>query len=362
MWLTNQLRKTLNLSTKDDELNCKLYDFYLMLCNKQVVITRSKKVNNTPTAPSRFLQKLLVLEGKYKTNKLNNKDHYLYFVREHFNLRLPRAKQSDILIPGESFPSKVSATNIELLIRNPYGFFAKNILKLYPLNELNLESMNAEFGKLLHNVISIYNSQNEKNKQIFLNIAKAELKNLSDNEFITKLWWPKICSIAEPYIEFDTKRRSNIKQIYSEIYGEIYLDFDNRRIKLLAIADEIIINKDGSAQILDYKTGALPSRQDVLSGLSPQLIIEGLILQHDGFKDIAAIAPTKVTFVKLASSEPYVVETCIDTIDFTKHYNGLKELLGHYINEHASYLVIPSKDYAPKYDNYKHLGRKAQNS
>jgi ATP-dependent helicase/nuclease subunit B len=362
MWMTNNLRKTLHLSTKDDELNCKIYDFYLMLCNKQVIMTRSRKVNNRQTSPSKFLQKLFVLESKYKTHKLKNKDHYLHYSRQHFNLRSDSALGDEFLIPGSSFPAKVSATNIELLIRNPYGFFAKNILKLYPLNEINLDSMNAEFGKLLHKIISIYNKQDDKNRQMFLNIADKELKNLSDNEFIIKMWWPKICSIAKPYVEFEQKRRLNIKQICSEIYGEIYLNFDDRQIKIIAIADEIIINKDNTAQILDYKTGAIPSLKDVLSGLSPQLIIEGLILQQGGFKSIPSITPNKVTFVKLASLEPYIVETSIDSIDFAKHCYGLKELIGHYIKGQVSYLVTPSLDYAPKYDNYKHLGRKKQNS
>jgi ATP-dependent helicase/nuclease subunit B len=357
-WLANNLRKALHLSTKNDELNRKIYDFYLMLCNKQVVITRSKKVNNKQTSPSKFLQKLLVLEGKYDTSALKNKDHYLYFLRQCFSICPSNPKQIEFSVPGNSFPPKASATNIELLIRNPYGFFAKNILKLYPLNQVNLESMNAEFGKMLHSVISIYNSQDDKSRQLFLKIARQELQKLSDNEFITKLWWPKIYSIAKSYVEFERKRRASVRQIYSEVYGEMYLDFHERKVKILAIADEIIINKDGTAQILDYKTGSIPSVKDVLSGASPQLIIEGLILQQGGFKGLSSITPDKITFVKLANSEPYITENFIDSIDFAKHYNAMKELIKYYLKEQVNYSVTPFLDLAPKYDNYKHLGRK----
>ena len=109
--------------------------------------------------------------------------------------------------------------------------------------------------------------------------------------------------------------------------------------------------------ILDYKTGSVPNKKDVLSGLSPQLILEGLILQRGGFNNIPRHEVEKIVFVKLASSEPYLTEIVISDIDFQQQYEGLENLLMHYCQD-ATYKVSPNEEYAPLYDNYKHLGRK----
>jgi ATP-dependent helicase/nuclease subunit B len=354
IWLTNQLRSNLQLSNQDAELKGKIQDFYLLLCNKQVVITRSKKVNNALTIPSRLLQKLLVLVDKHKLESLYSKNQYLEFLRYHLSSANTLSNQDKLLVNRQDFPVSISVTSLELLIRNPYGFFARNILKLYPVKELSLESMNAEFGVMIHKIISMYNSSSKD----FLDIAEQELEDSSVNEFIKNLWWPKICSIAKAYTTFDQNRRENIKSIHSEIHGEMLMKIEGKEYKVTAIADEIIVTKDNKAYILDYKTGTVPSAKDVLSGLAPQLIVEGLILQNGGFKGLPKHTPSQVVFIKLSSSDPFLSEISLNDIDFELHYGGLKNLLLHYIAADSSYPPSPNKNYSPKYDDYKHLGRK----
>jgi ATP-dependent helicase/nuclease subunit B len=359
LWLTNQLRNNLNLSDKDAEMRCKIHDFYLLLCNKKVIITRSKKVNNSLTSSSRLLQKLLALVDKHGHPNLNTMEQYLNFIRNQTNQSYNSLPQAALLVSSKNFPDSISVTSLELLMRNPYGFFARNILKLYQEKELNPDSMAAEFGTFIHQIISTYNSTyiNENHLERFITIAKKTLEDADVNEFITNLWWPKISNLAQEYVEFDIKRRQHINHIYSEIYGEIIIDLGIRQQKITAIADEIVTTKLGKAYILDYKTGLVPSKKDVLSGLSPQLVLEGLILQRGGFKNIPKHEVEKIVFIKLASSEPYLTEIVISDIDFQQQYEGLENLLMHYCQD-ATYNVSPHEEYAPLYDNYKHLGRK----
>ncbi|CAG2161105.1 unnamed protein product [Oppiella nova] len=114
--------------------------------------------------------------------------------------------------------------------------------------------------------------------QYILNISTNILHNNILPPYTQKIWQIKFNSIAKDFIEFDEQRRNNIKYIYSELKGELLLNIADHQLKIIATADRIEVDKKGNATILDYKTGMTPTKKDIISGLSPQLIIEALIL------------------------------------------------------------------------------------
>jgi len=356
MWIAGALRRSLDLTNSEEEFKAKMQDFYLLLCNKEVVLTRAKKVNNSTTSSSKFWQQLMYLAKSGKIPNSDSKNGYLDVLRYYlFDRILP--VNDEFLVDSSCFPEKVSATNLELLIKNPHGFYAKNILRLYPYDELHKQELNAEFGTLLHAIICAYNKLPEiGDTKAFLQLAELEIKKLGADEFITNLWWPKIASIGSAYVDF--ARTRGAKRIYSEIYGQMYVDIDDKTQRIIAIADEIVVNEDGSVHIIDYKTGTPPTKKDVLSGIAPQLIVEGLILARGGFKGLPKVNPSQISFIKLSHNDPHLQEISMQDIDFDTHYSGLQNLLRYYLSQPVRYYVLPHDDYIPKYDQYRHLGRK----
>lgn len=356
MWIAGALRRSLDLTNPEEEFKAKMQDFYLLLCNKEVVLTRAKKVNSSITSSSKFWQQLMHLAKSGNISNADSKNGYLDVLRYYLYDRTAPIN-GEFLVESSCFPEKVSVTNLELLIKNPHGFYAKNILKLYPYDELNKQELNAEFGTLLHAIICAYNKLPEiGNLEAFLQLTELELKKLDVDEFITNLWWPKIASIGSAYVDFAHTRGA--KKIYSEIYGQMYVDIDDKKQRIIAIADEIVVNADGSVHIIDYKTGVPPTKKDVLSGIAPQLIVEGLILARGGFKGLPRVNPSQISFIKLSHSDPYLQEISMSQINFGDHYLGLQNLLKHYLSSPVRYYVLPHDDYIPKYDQYRHLGRK----
>ena len=115
------------------------------------------------------------------------------------------------------------------------------------------------------------------------------------------------------------------------------------------------MDQDGIATIIDFKTGAAPTKQEVYSGLSPQLIVEAIILSEGGFS-INCQQVKNLAYVKIASNHPYI-RTSLITItpsDIAQHKQGLLELLEHYITT----LEFPIEYNIMKYDDYKHLARR----
>ena len=108
---------------------------------------------------------------------------------------------------------------------------------------------------------------------------------------------------------------------------------------------------------MDYKTGALPSKKDVFLGLSPQLIIESIILFEGGFGKLGSLEAESLVYVKINSKSPYIslTEIAINKEDIQKHKQGLINLLTHYITT-GQYFIEPN---LMNYDDYWHLARRA---
>jgi ATP-dependent helicase/nuclease subunit B len=350
-WMNNKMRQTLGLKSEAEYLGTSHYHFYLLMQKKNLYITRSLKNQGRDQIASRFLTYYgiasLGLDPRVSCSK--------GFLRP---LDQVREKQHE----KNLFPSTISATSLELLIRNPYGFYAKKILGLSKINDINEEVRLADFGSLIHDIFEqyahCYDASSNK-LELLLDISNEVFANFHDHHK-KDLWRQKFIAMAGEFIALDEARRQEAAHLYSEAYGEITLTIRGNPIKLTAIADRIELTKSGELFIMDYKTGAVPQASEVRSGIAPQLILEAIIAAEGGFKTIPAIVPTKIIYIKIASAQPYfqITEIEITQEDLEAHKRGLIDLLGYYLKGDAVYLPTPDPRYEPKYNDYKHLARK----
>lgn len=355
-WMNNKMRKSIGLPSIDDFISTQHYYFSLLLNKKNVFITRSTK---NSAIESKFVTEfllsgtvgLLARSYDWQSAAMN------LFNREHLDL-------PDSIGYNSNLPLSISATNIELLVRNPYIFYAKNILRLKKIDDINKDLSLADFGTLIHNIIALYTenypslgSTKEQKLEAMLGIGR-DIFSLSHLDKKERVWWQKFTDIAAGFIDFDEKRRVDLAEVYSEIYGETVLSLGERNIKITAIADRLEYTKSGNLHIIDYKTGVVPTKQDVMRGLSPQLIIEAIIALEGGFKQVKPFTSTVLTYVKITNSKDAYKETSIEMSieEILRHKQGLIDLLTHYIN---SGLFCSNADsiYSPKYNDYRHLER-----
>lgn len=356
-WMSNKMRQIVGLESDAERAGKNYYEFYVLLNKQNIYITRSITSNSKQNLPSKFLLTLLL--AIEKANKM-------YEVKSIYRLEELSANnnissEASVSLHYIPFPASISATNIELLIRNPYGFYAKNILKLRKLRDVNEDTSLADFGNIVHETIHKYtlsysNLLNDK-KSLFVQCAKEVLQKYV-HDIKSQNWLIKLEQIADNFIVFDDKRREKGSLIYSEIYGETSFLINGRSIKVTAVADRIELTNDGIFRILDFKTGALPTKQDVISGISPQLIIESIILADGGFKNLPSGVSDKLIYVKINSAGQFVEQV----IDFTAaelshHRIGLIGLLEYYTSPEAVFCDMPSIKHAPQYNDYLHLAR-----
>ncbi|GAB4163164.1 MAG: PD-(D/E)XK nuclease family protein [Rickettsiaceae bacterium] len=357
-WINSAMQQKLNLDSNQSKMDEALYDFYLNLQNPEVTLTRSKRdSSNKQTLPSPFILNLKhILGDKLKTT--------IGKLEEPFSAEPPlpcvASSTGSTVARSADFPDQLYATDIETLIRAPYNFYAKKILKLRKIEEIDQRPNLAEFGNFFHSVVEQYT----KAYQPFLRDQKSHLMEVADSVLASsnipshskRAWKIKFTALADEFITFDCSRRQNLARIFSEIEGTTEINVNGRLINIKAIADRIEVDNQNIATILDYKTGSVPTKKDILSGLSPQMLVEAIILSAGGF-DIGTCNIAKLVYVKIGSSSPYIstTELAISAEDIDRHKQGLTRLLEHYVQTHE----FPIEQNLMKYDDYKHLARRA---
>ncbi len=144
--------------------------------------------------------------------------------------------------------------------------------------------------------------------------------------------------------ELETRRRAGAERIVVEAAGALTFDIGGRPFTVTAKADRIEPTADGLAHILDYKTGAAPSKKQVETGFSPQLTLTAAILREGGFKDIGPREPGDLTYLRVTGRKPAGVEEVRATAGVeaqeaaVKALNGLRELIERYDNPRQPYL------------------------
>ena len=120
-----------------------------------------------------------------------------------------------------------------------------------------------------------------------------------------------------------------------------------------------IFNLDPEAEVPSHQlrdnVDFVPTKKEVISGLSPQLLVEAIILSEGGFA-IESEKVHKLIYVKINSSQPYIkiTEITLEQGDLLKHKHGLISLLEHYVNT-RNFVVEPN---LMRYDDYSHLARR----
>lgn len=360
-WMSRAMRQKTGLPEHEKKIGLSAHDFSQLLSQDEVILTRSKKTSGVQTITSRWI---LRLETVLKINKLAAEIkprkpwqswlEQLYSPEDSIKIEIPKP-----MPPLNRRPVDFSVTDIEKLMRNPYSIYAKKILGLKPLNEIEKEAGQLEFGNFLHKTLEKYvvtypaKLDGAAYTRLF-EIGKNELKKY---EHMYHLWWPKFETIANWIYEQECKRREKILHIYSEKQANATFAEINKT--LTCKADRVEISNDKTLTIIDYKTGSIPSDKDIELGYAPQLPLEAVILSKINISEpnhkIIELEYWKIAGNKNEQKKVKNVSQQIKDAE-----KGVTKVLAKYKKTSTPYLASPIKQKAPKYDDYEHLSRKKE--
>jgi ATP-dependent helicase/nuclease subunit B len=262
---------------------------------------------------SRFLHRLEAVAGEARWKAAKSAgDTYVQYAGE-----LDKASKVEPIPqpapkpPRETRPLKLSVTVIEDWLRDPYTIYARYILKLDPLDPVDMPLSAADRGSAIHDALgeftqSFAEALPDDTVRTLRGIGEKYFAPLMERPEARALWWPRFQRIAAWFAEWELARRGHIDLIKAESRGDIQIPLDDGRIFILsARADRIERRRDGRFTILDYKTGQPPTGKQVRMGLSPQLTLEAAILREGGFADIPADSSVgELVYVRLSGNNP----------------------------------------------------------
>lgn len=362
------LSKHVGLAKPEAGIGKSAHDFFCLMHNSQVMITRATTVNGDIQIPSRWLIRIEALAKKLnKLSDIKPRDHYLlkqvreFFLPSNFTKYSPPTPKP----PRELRPTTLSVTQIEKLIRDPYTVYVSKILNIKKLDKLEKMPDQLEFGNFIHQVIDELNKKykNIKPHEVFDELivyGKQKLSSLMHNPIVQKMWWPRFEKIARWIVCFEEFKRANGKaKIYSEVKGSISFMTSAGTFTLTAKADRIEVYENNIASIIDFKTGAIPSNQDVTNMLSPQLPLEALIASKGGF-NIAIESVEELAYIQFSVGNKLGAITNIKAPIaelVTETEEALLKLIELYADENTPYTICPNPKKAPTYNELEHLER-----
>jgi ATP-dependent helicase/nuclease subunit B len=312
-WLSRPMRHALGLDLPERRIGLSAHDFAQLLGAKDVILSHAAKVGGAPAVASRFLHRLEAVAGDERWKAaIAAGGHYVRFAGELDQPgEIKPIAQPEPKPPRAARPTKLSVTAIEDWLRDPYTIYAKYILKLAPLDPVDMPLSAADRGSAIHEALGEFTQTwattlpGDPAGALRL-IGKKYFEPLMERPEARALWWPRFQRIAAWFAGWETGRRGDISTIAAETRGEISIPLDNERAFVLsARADRIEHRRDGSYVILDYKTGQPPTGKQVRMGLSPQLTLEAAILRAGGFENIPADSSvSEFSYVRLSGNNP----------------------------------------------------------
>lgn len=304
-FMSRPMKSIINLEPPERRTGLAAHDFQMALGMDQVILTRAQRSANAPTVASRWLQRLETVLGKAVTEELRTRGaKYLGWAREIDNapdedfVKRPEPKP-----PLDARPKHFSVTEIETLRRDPYAIFAKRILRLRPIEPLIRDPDVAERGSLFHNILAHFTENgidplHADASPRLLEIGRQYFDDIALPEEIDAVWWPRFQSLVPEYLHWERERAHLIAERHPEIASK-KIAVEETGVTLSGRADRVDLQRDGTALIIDYKTGSTPSKRQAHVLLSPQLALEAALLARGAFHELGARNAADLIYVRL---------------------------------------------------------------
>ena len=284
-WLAPGIRRMLGLAAPERQQGAAAHDFAGAFAAREVVVTRAMRSGGDPAVASRFWLRLAALAGDLPEARLGGESVAALAAA----LDVPPGPVAPAPMPqprppADARPDHINVTGVDLLAKDPYGFYAGRILRLPVLDPLRAGPDPRWLGTRVHAFLEHWQRAGATPEAL-----EVELERLLGDPALDALarafWFPRI----EPALRWAAERvwaarAEGREPIATEVSGVHELN----GIRLSGKADRIDRLADGSLAIVDYKTGAAPSGSAAFDGLDNQLGLLGLLAEMGKVDGVAA--------------------------------------------------------------------------
>lgn len=353
-WLSRPMRAAAGLPDVDEAIGRAAHDFVQAACSAPIcVLSAPARRDGAPVIEARWLARLSALLRKHSCTLPAHPAAAWAAMLGAPIAHTPVAAPHPCPAVAAR-PTRLSVSDVQTLICDPYAIYARKILGLRELDPLEQETDAADYGSILHDGMHrLYERLDpalpaETNRLAVETLGTALLD--AGLRGGLRAWWaPQFDRIAHWVVAEERRRRAEMvpDRIATEIAGE--LKVPNLDFILTARVDRIE-RSGGAVAILDYKTGTVPSKEQVENGSRPQLPLEAVMAECGAFGPEFQHEVREMTYWRLTGGhDAGKPVAAVKDARFT-----IEEASGHL---HA--LLEGFQDPARTYPHCPHPGRKA---
>ncbi len=309
-WLNRPMRAEIGLPSPERLIGLAAHDFVQAACAREVYLTWSRRIDGALAVPSRFILRLkAVAEAAGMDHALKPDRAWLDWAcaldmpKSRAELAPPRPAP-----PVSARPRRLSLTRIEEWIRDPYAIFARYILGLVPLDPIDTPPGARERGILIHDALRRFIERYPQTLPpdgfaALIEVGREVFAPWRDDADVQGFWWPQFQRMARWFIDEEKQLRKGLARSWVEQEGRLVFEAPGGPFRLTGRADRIDRLNDGTARVIDYKTGVAPSAPQVEAGLSPQLPLEAAMLRRGAFADIGPLKAGELAYIRLTGGQ-----------------------------------------------------------
>lgn len=372
-WLNRALRRRAGLLSPDRRTGLSAHDFEQAFGLREVWLSRTLRSDDGEAVPSRWLNRLqnlvsgLPAQGgdlAWRTAKRKG-DAWLALAQrlDRRRKKEPPALRPSPAPPPHARPQGLSVTEIQRLIRDPFEIYAKHILNLVAIPQPPVEPDARLRGIALHEVAERFTAtplsgDRNADKHRLLATAAEVFAQMVPWPITRHLWLARLERIAESFISEEIQRQAEGQILLREVKAEY--TFGIPAFTLVGKVDRVDRRPDGSVAIYDYKSGKVPSL-DQMKHYDRQLLLEALMVARGAFGSpmdahsvgyIGLGANAAKPPLNLGAEDPDWAQ--IDTVEA-----NFVQLLAAYRNPALGYTsrrVIEKQEYRGDYDHLARYG------
>jgi ATP-dependent helicase/nuclease subunit B len=374
-WLSRPMRSAVGLTSPEEIVGQTAHDFASCACAaRTVVLSCPRRRDGAPVVPARWLTRLeTMLAGDGVTLPRHPAASWVRALDQPADgprpVRPPRPCP-----PVALRPRKLSVTEIETWLRDPYAIHARHVLGLAALKPLEEATDAADYGILVHAGMRHFFAQHgtrwpaDAEQQLRRAMARA-LAEAGLREALVAWWAPRLERIADWVARAEAERRSDRPPvaIATEVGGAFRLLRPGGPFVLTGRADRIERWQGGGLAILDYKTGTPPTQREVDAGLAPQLLLESAMAEDGAFGAALVGSVEELTYWHLTGGfhagearQLFKADANAIAAATADAREALCRLIDTYDAPDCRYLSQPQPGFAPRFSNYAQLARVAE--
>ena len=367
-FLSRPMRQALDLPSPERRIGLAAHDFAQAACAPEVILLHTERREGAPSVKSRWLWRLETLAAGAGLT-IAPRPEVLGWARA---LDAPDAYAPELRPaprpPVADRPRELAVTRVESLTRDPYSVWARDILRLYPLDRPDAIADARARGTAIH---AAFERFAETYPGDLPPDAAADFERFY-LEALEAAGLPReslareaaLAQEAAAWVAALERERRDGRAIHVELKGTLRIAAPAGPFTITARADRIEATAEGFGHILDYKTGKAPSKKEVATGFSPQLTLTAAILAAGGFPTLGKLDPGDLTYLEITGRKPAgKVETRASAGDESaeaaaRALSGLGDLIARFDDPAQPYLSRVAPQFVKaRPSDYDHLAR-----